>query len=302
MAKCESPYSAKAQAALEHVKQRKQEKRDEEAKQAKIDKELEEASAKKKERHVPLDQLPKGTVSEGFAEKIKAQYGRVPDGACVKEKMLPQLDVLTETLFFHNHHIKGVYPTLSLAEAFNKQVPANEIPINRFLLDAYLTLVPDLSAGPSLGYMSPEHETELLRHMLPEHVQYKKDSWIKAQPKTNKDAQDLATVTVAQRAIPDPVVIKDGVQGTIVALGGVVFENARVVPHTQLMIKWLVEHLIKALPERPAPDAAMEYCLQFSKHHANAFVVYMRWCTLPDGRGRYGQDPMPCQRMGHDTH
>lgn len=298
MAKCESPYSKKAQGVLDLFKKRKETEVEVEAQVTATLEQLDLENAEKRKRHKPLDQYPPGTISDQFVAKVVKDYGRMPDGICIKERQLPELERLVETCFTELHQIKDCYATTLLPTVFARHTSPAEIPVIRFLLSDFVTVEPDLDAGPARGYVTEAQEKEILRQLSSDQLGTIKAAFRAAAPRTAEDARNATCAQLVPPAWPKPMTLQDGVDGLIVTLGGGIFDNARVL-HTKLLVKWMVKHMIFALSKRPEPDAVIEYCLQYSKVRAQGFWIYMRWCTRADGMTRYGIEPEPCLKFNY---
>jgi hypothetical protein len=298
MAKCPSPFSEKAQAAMDYIKKLQEEEEEEVVKATTTMERLALEEEEKRKRHRPLEEHPKGTVSDAWIEKTLTKHGKLPQGICINDRILPKIEVLYEACFFSIHNIKRCYPSLALALAFEKETPADEIPLDRFFPEHFIEVYPDRRAGKTM-YLTPEHEKDLSNKLTSEQLQYVKDCFTAAKPRTDDDVRDAGQLLLAQHECPNPSIVRDGWNGPIASLRCLLFENARPV-HGKLVVKWLVQHLLAALPPRPTPDAAIEYCIQTAPRHANAYIVYLRWCTLEDGMKRYGEGPLPCKKFDHE--
>jgi len=299
MAKCPSPFSAKAQAALEYIKKLQQEEDEEMVKVTTTMEQLALEEEEKRKRHKPVEEHPKGTVSDEWIEKTISKHGKLPAGICINDRILPNREVMYEACFFSVHGIKRKYPSLLLALNFQEQTPLEEVPLNRFFPEHFVEVYPDLRAGAKNMYMKPEREQELLTNLTPAQIQDTKEGFMEAKPRTDDDARCAGKMLLAFRECPTPFIVKDGLNGPIAALRCLIFENARPI-HAKLVTKWLVQHLLEALPLRPALDAVMEYCIQDTERYANAYTIFMRWCTREDGKLRYGEDAMPCKKFDHE--
>src|SRR5688572_6387465 len=256
MAKCDSPFSAKAQAALAYANKLREE---EEEAEAKLNKEMERLALREKAKRDAHKPLVKGQFSDTFLQKINKDFGRLPNGVRVMDPVLPELHVMFEACFYELHQIKRCYPVEAVCAAFCKHTPVQEVPVNRFLLEHYIDIEPDLTAGARCMYMTRAQEQDLLhKGATQDQVNYLKKLFASSKPRSADDARKCGRSVFVQRAYPQPVVVKDGCNGSIASLGCALYDNARV-KHSRIMVKWLVKYLLDVLGARPTPDAAIEY-------------------------------------------
>lgn len=296
MAKCPSPYTKKTQDLFLYLKNLEDEERVEEAKLAVEFAAMSTAEETKKKRHIPLENLPPGKVSQEYLDRCVREYGTLPKGISVEEGGVPGPDEIVEACLFEVYGVLHCYQEALIMANFRKKLPDKEIPVNRFLLSEFIHARPNLEAGPEAGFISQEEELALLKHVRPDQLEEVKTLFKTIHPQTEAEAKASTRCFLAQRESPTAAVVVDVGQGPIASLAGVIYENPPTL-HRFLMIKWLVQHLLTALPKRPCDDAVMEYCLIFSPVHDSAFWLYMRWSTPDAGFERYGRMPDPCRKM-----